>query len=165
VSAWVKLNRYTTYGVVVNRGKEGERGVFGLSVGGVYGARSQGGGFSVRLGEKASTSVRVERFADLRQWYHVAGVYNGKTVKCYVNGKETGSADVPAELRNARIRDGKGMALLIGKSAGRRSWSDTHINGVIDEVMLFDRALTERQIRQLHDARKRENRDRPTLPR
>jgi hypothetical protein len=154
VSAWVKLSRHTTYGHVVNRGKEGKSGAFGISVGGVYGAKPYDCGFSVRLGEKKSARVGVKRFADLKQWYHVAGVYDGRTVKYYVNGAEIGSADVPAELRNARIKEDKGVALVIGKSAGRPSWSDTHINGVIDEVMLFDHALTEGQIRHAYNARR-----------
>jgi hypothetical protein len=154
VSAWVKLSRYATYGHLVNRGKEGTGGAFSLSVGGVYGGKPYDCGFSVMLGQKTSVRVKVKRFADLSRWYHVAGVYDGRTVKYYVDSKEVGSEDVPEELRNKPIKEDSGMDLIIGKSATRRSWHDTHINGMIDEVMIFDHALPDTRIRQIYNSQK-----------
>jgi hypothetical protein len=154
VTAWVKLSRYATYGNLVNRGKEGAGGGFGMSVGGVYGGKPYDGGFSVRLGEKRSVSVKVKRFADLNQWYHVAGVYDGRTVTYYVDGNVIASTDVPDELRNEAIKEDSGTDLVVGKSAGRRSWLDTHINGMIDEVMIFDHALPQTRIRQIYNSQK-----------
>ena len=154
VSAWVKLSSYATYGHLVNRGNEVASGAFSISVGGVYGGKPYDCVFSVGLGEKKSVKVDVKRFAALNQWYHVAGVYDGKTVKYYVNGKEAASADVPDALANKPIKEDSGMDLLIGKSGTHRSWYDTHINGMIDEVMIFDQALTESQIRQRYNSQK-----------
>ena len=154
VSAWVKVSRYSTYGNLVGRGKEGSGGAFGISVGGVYGGKPYDCSFSVRLGEKKSASVRLKRFADLNQWYHVAGVYDGRTVKYYVNGKEIASEDVPNELTNGPIKEDSGVDLVIGSSSTRRSWHDTHINGMIDEVMIFDHALPETRIRQIYNSQK-----------
>ena len=126
-----------------------------MSVGGVYGGKPYDCGFSVKLDSNKSASVRMNRFAQLNKWYHIAGVYDGRTVKYYVNGEEAGSFDVPAGLKNKPLKESGATDLVIGRSAVNRKWSDTHINGMIDEVMLFNRALTQPAIKQIYNSQKK----------
>ena len=150
VAVRFRLDRYTTYGRVLSRGREGRGGGFGLSVGGVYGGRPYHGGFSVRLGPDQSVGDTVPRYAELGRWYQAVGVYDGETVRLYVDGKLVSSTDVPDKLRGKPLHEDDGTDLFIGRCATRRTWRDTHIVGVIDEVAIFDRALTEVEIGELH---------------
>ncbi len=68
----------------------------------------------------------------------------------YVDAVEMGSADVPEESRGAAIAVAPGAELIIGRAAGRSTWSDTHINGAIDDVRTYDRALSAQDVAALH---------------
>lgn len=151
VSAWVKLDSYTSYGKVLQRGKEGDAITFDLSIGGNYGSRTVSADFAVGFGKGRNASVTIPRFAGLNRWYHLAGVYDGRTVKYYVDGDQAGVVDVPDDLAGKPIMDKPGSDLLIGKSATARTWQDTHIVGTIDEVMIFKRGLSAAEVRRLYD--------------
>jgi len=75
-------------------------------------------------------------------WYHVVGVYDNKSMKVYVNGKEEGSGLFPAGGAgdsNARF--------YIGRTGSWRGWPDNrYFNGIIDEVVVYNRALTESEV-------------------
>jgi hypothetical protein len=74
---------------------------------------------------------------NVNEWYHIVGVYNGATMKIYVNGVEqnsvaqTGAFDVSAST------------FKIGGWAGAQYW-----NGSIDEVRLWNTARTQTEIRE-----------------
>lgn len=74
---------------------------------------------------------------NINEWYHIVGVYNGATMKIYVNGVEqnsvaqTGAFDVSAST------------FKIGGWAGAQHW-----NGSIDEVRLWNTARTQTEIRE-----------------
>ena len=72
------------------------------------------------------------------QWSHVALVSNGTNVKIYVNGEESiNNTALPAEAVTA---------LDIGRYG--RGYSDRYTNLELDEVCIWDRALTIDEIRQ-----------------
>jgi len=68
----------------------------------------------------------------LNTWSHVAAVYDGTNLKLYINGQFQGTADgsgtVPANSLNFTI--------------GADTYGSTRFNGLIDELEIFDRALT-----------------------
>ena len=70
------------------------------------------------------------------EWSHVAMVANGNSMTLYVNGKAASQSInlSPAELSSFKI-------------GSYRAWSDRNFNGQIDEVCIWDRALTEYDIR------------------
>ncbi|MBT3296833.1 MAG: LamG domain-containing protein [Verrucomicrobia bacterium] len=154
VATWFKVSSYATYGRIFNRGNVEKGGAFSITVGGTYGGKPQKSVFSVRLNDGKSVAVRLDRFAELNKWYHIAGVYDGRTAKYYINGEVAGTTDVSDDARNATVAEPPGVDLMVGKCSVRRSWRDTHINGMLDEVMIFDRALNDTQVRQLYSSPK-----------
>ena len=65
------------------------------------------------------------------QWHHVALVCDGKTVRAYLNGKEEMSADLPGE-------SARSLPLFLGG----RSDNSSNWEGRLDEVAIFERALS-----------------------
>lgn len=72
----------------------------------------------------------------LSTWYHLAGVYDGSTLYLYVNGILKNSMAVPSVLVN------NGRTISIGSDAGAQKF----FNGLIDEVSIWNIALTPQQV-------------------
>ena len=87
------------------------------------------------------------------QWTHLAGSFDGSTVRMYVNGNEEASARVPSPVVPSKypLRIGAGT---FDKSAARK------YEGLVDQVMVFDRALSSEEIEQIHKATKSEKTER-----
>jgi Concanavalin A-like lectin/glucanases superfamily len=163
LSAWVKLRQFTTYGHVMGRGEvTGEKcGGFMLTLGGVYGDKWIPGNFVVNTGADKSLTASSKTFAAgvaqypaLDQWYHLVGTYDGKTIRYYVNGSldgETRNTDVGRPLW-----DDSCSKLVIGTVHRKPfiDWCDMYFDGLMDEVMVFDRALSENEVRQLYTSMK-----------
>ncbi len=79
-------------------------------------------------------------------WVHVVWVFNSNTVTAYKNGIQCSSDDLGVPLGN--LDDG--FIIEIGQFSSRaRAW-----NGMLDEVMIYNRALSESEIQQIYDAQK-----------
>ncbi|HTL56951.1 MAG TPA: LamG-like jellyroll fold domain-containing protein [Candidatus Limnocylindrales bacterium] len=75
-------------------------------------------------------------------WYHVAMTYDGSALKLFVNGNLDGSLPVTGPIT---VSD---MPLLIGGHA-EGPWN---FNGVVDEVSLYNRALSSSEIQSIYDS-------------
>jgi hypothetical protein len=71
------------------------------------------------------------------RWSHVAATYDGRALRLYVDGREVSRRAVSGALQTPST------PLWIG---GNRPYGE-HFEGLIDEVRVYDRALTEAQIR------------------
>jgi hypothetical protein len=72
------------------------------------------------------------------RWYHVAGTYDGNTVKIYLDGVLQGSEDVGS------IQVGNSSPLYFGyNDVGGYPY---YLDGSLDEVAIFTRALTAPEI-------------------
>jgi hypothetical protein len=89
----------------------------------------------VRVGQK---TVRVAGGRRLKagRWQFVALTYDGKTVRLYRNGSRLAKRRAKGAISRS-VR-----ALTFGASAGRRQ----HFRGAIDNVRVYTRALTARQL-------------------
>ncbi len=81
-----------------------------------------------------------------RNWHHIAGTYDGSSVRLYVDGAEVGSG-TPASI-SIGYNFTKYNDLLIGKYEGCL----LPFMGDIDEVEIFNRALTASEIQAIHSA-------------
>ncbi len=104
-----------------------------------------GGGVKLRFRLKAggvtSTLLSSVNLAD-GQWTHVAGTYDGSNMRVYVNGAEVGSV-----AKTGAVDSNPAVPFWIGgnpDSPTSRPW-----NGKIDDVRIYDGALTLAEIRAL----------------
>ncbi|WP_052467157.1 choice-of-anchor D domain-containing protein [Psychroserpens damuponensis] len=72
------------------------------------------------------------------EWHHVSAIYNGTTVKLYIDGVEDASANRSAPVQT----DDSFFIAAAGKNAPTQ-----HFRGNIDEVRVWDTALTPTQLR------------------
>ena len=118
----------------------------GTSEAGTYYLYSDGS--SVRMTVKSATkrydAVMPDTDFPYNQWVCVAGVYDESSVKLFVDSTEIASASAPADLgSNTR-------PVTIGKyQRGGYQFS-----GIIDEVMIFNRALSKQEIKHLYNSHK-----------
>jgi hypothetical protein len=72
------------------------------------------------------------------EWLHLAGTYDGTTVKCYVNAQVVGTelaAAIPLS------QDSNDLAI-----ANKADADDTPLNGTVDDVRVYNRALTAAEV-------------------
>ena len=82
------------------------------------------------------------------QWYHIAAVRTGNTNIIYLDGTLIGT-----QTAGSNVDTGSGGFARIGQIAPNGvAGIDRHLHGRIDEVELFDRALTEAEIRAIYEA-------------
>lgn len=78
----------------------------------------------------------------LNEWHHVAGVYDGKEIRSYLDGEMAGKIAKSGKI-DATTGD-----LVIGRD--NRSGCDTRKCGqTIDEVMIWSRVLSEDEVKQI----------------
>jgi hypothetical protein len=79
---------------------------------------------------------------DITQWHHYVGTYDGEEIKLYIDGVQAGSAT----LRTGGINADPGP-LYIGRDDGQSSYFD----GLIDEVAVYGKALSDLGISSLYN--------------
>ncbi|MDT8301000.1 MAG: LamG domain-containing protein [Sedimentisphaerales bacterium] len=78
--------------------------------------------------------VYVGKNLERGEWAHIACSHDGTTLKCYLNGEETDSTPMGAITSSP-------TPVLIGSDGWRSDWI-----GAIDEVVIYDRALSESEV-------------------
>lgn len=81
-------------------------------------------------------------------WYYVVGTYDGETLRLYVNGVEVASNPSPSGPIFTGVGD-----LCIGAHNNQNNCIETtvgHFNGLIDEVRIYNRALSALEISYLY---------------
>jgi hypothetical protein len=78
--------------------------------------------------------------APLGQWTHVVATYDNRTMRLYVNGEEKASLE-----RGGAIIPSGAMVCIGNYGPGNTAAA---FNGVLDEVRIYNRALTAEEVRQ-----------------
>ncbi|MBD2843958.1 hypothetical protein IDH44_02030 [Paenibacillus sp. IB182496] len=137
VTAWVYADDFDTNGRIIS--KENGPGSQGWSL---YAGADGKGRFQIATG--ADTTVPVETASALPagQWVHLAGVYEpGTALRIYVNGvlDQAVTADVPT----AQVVNGNAVFI------GRQPDFSSPFAGKLDELYVFDQALTTAEVEAL----------------
>lgn len=106
-------------------------------------------GFSFRIwtGQGITPGFYGKTELKQKEWYHIAGTYDGKNVEMYINGEP--------ESKKGALTDGKadwkpqwGGQITPGEKLQLKFGPESYTGG-IDEIVLFNRALTNDEIKQL----------------
>jgi hypothetical protein len=149
ISAWVNSNDFSGQGaecctVIANK--------LGFSPNRGYSLQTSpsDGNFRFYIASNGTTlaSIFSATVASTGFWYHLVGVYNAasQTMDIYVNGtldNGTLTGTVPASQHS-----NNGQDFMIG---GREDHADMHFDGTIDEVRIYDRALSSEEVRRLYN--------------
>lgn len=128
VSVWVYLLQYKESDIL-------QKGL-NLTTGG-YTLWVEANG-NLRWGAQASNNwVSATNDPDLNLWEHIAGTYNGSTLRLYINGELDNSLSVANAFTNV-------ANLSIG-----HGW-DGYLNGLVDELAIFNRTLSAQEIKNLY---------------
>jgi hypothetical protein len=137
VAAWVKSTSPGAVGYVLAKGGSGcTAASYALYTGGSGGLYFYiFSGSSYKLSPNAGTSVWDG------YWHHVAGTFDGSVVRLYVDGSEIGSG------ASTTIAIGYDLPTTDDFFVGAyRGSCNLHFNGLIDEVRMWDRALSADEI-------------------
>ncbi len=93
-------------------------------------------GFQFNADPGGSTWISVQERLPAGEWYHIVGTLDGNDVRCYLNGVETETKPMSG------IASGDGRLYI-----GQDGWVNV-FDGAVDEVKIYDRALSEAEIRQ-----------------
>ncbi|MFD7642551.1 LamG domain-containing protein [Kitasatospora sp. NPDC059795] len=142
VSSWVQFNGATTNRVAVSQNGP-DYYAFALGAYFVNNETESRWTFKVQsaAGDADNTTLSVSGgVAQVGQWTHLTGVYDAaaRSLLLYVNGTLAGTATAPSSLW-----DGHGP-VQIGRDRWKGQWSAAW-PGSVDEVKLWDRALTAAQ--------------------
>ena len=143
ISAWIKtVDRDGFFNRIVDKDF---RNAYCLRLGGDYNGKAGRG----KLGlESSRGGISSDRVLDDNQWHFVATAYDGKTVRCYVDGEEKSHP-----VRNSDPLKKSTWDLCIGNSVVDYSTGEfLAFDGLIDEVRIYNRALSEAEIKALATA-------------
>lgn len=93
--------------------------------------------------EEGSQQVVYEEPLDSDAWHTYTLTYDGVTAKAYRDGEEVASRDL-----NETIRDGVNYIMVGGHTP-----NDWYASGVIDDVRIYERALTGNEVQRLYQMR------------
>ena len=143
VAAWVKLRRKDSNGSVVCKHDwpDGKSRGYVLRC---YSAEHIN--FTIGAGGWKSTDGKTRMPAN--QWVHVAGTFDGKAIRVFVNGRLDGANEIKQAYTPSPI------PLRIGHAAYALE-KKRKFDGQIDDVMIWDRALSEEQLLDVFNDQKR----------
>ena len=146
VEAWIKVSAFAASSfqnsIVSKDGWSVGEGGFVLRCGGngILSFNIAGKSFagtSQSWKEALSTTAAIP----LNTWTHVAGTFDGTTLKCFVNGVQVGSLPYSGTI------DGNTQYHTeIGRLADTQQGQGRYFNGYIDEVHIWERALPASEI-------------------
>ncbi len=97
-------------------------------------------GFSIKIGNVAQTAYSPKPIS-LNEWTHVVGTYDGAKLCLYLNGKLVNAFAVTGTINNNH-----GSLYIGGDTA------NANFKGLIDEVCIYERALTAGEVLNQYEA-------------
>jgi len=138
ISAWVKTATTDTDQYIINK-QENVANEFGYTLAITSGNKAY---FNVLKQNDSAAAATGTSPISSGAWYHFTGVYDGSTVKIYVDGRQENSA--PESFSSS-------TQSLANLEIGRFYNATNYFNGQIDEVQVYNYALTQEQIKNLYN--------------
>jgi len=135
--AWVRVNEPTEWGGVVGCMQDNGPNEFGFILG--YNKTGFFLGVATEAAKKLTYLTGKTEY-ERGKWYHVAGVYDGKQMRLYVNGR----LDATGDEQKGPVRYAKAAPLVIGRY--RDDDEDFPTRGAIKEVLLCHHAASADQV-------------------
>jgi len=155
VEAWVALGAYPKHICpILDNQRDPAHGYFN---GFMFGIDAMGR-LMLRMASNGRNEVLFSSESiKLNEWTHVAGSYEDKEMVVYINGKEAGRLEAPDGFSPIQEDDFHWVSVLIGQSRDKhRPYGTirplgtnpvvTNLDAIIDEVKLYDRALSEADV-------------------
>ncbi|TAN34011.1 LamG domain-containing protein [Patescibacteria group bacterium] len=141
LSAWIKASTWNTISLILDKYNNGGASEMGF----IFDTRNLGAGQKL-LFYVGSGGIDVTGTTTLNAntWYHVAAVRNGDNAYVYVNGAQDGTASGLAARNAASSKN-----LQIGVENG-----GSYFPGSLDDVRVYNRALSAAEVKQLYQATK-----------
>ena len=137
ISAWVKRTSFGAVHRILHKG-----GQSSVALDYTFGFGTSSTVFFYASKSTSSTvGVRTNQAYTTNEWLHIVGTYNGTTYRIYVNGVE-----MPTQ--GATGTNTSTSSLFIGA----RNDGDQHMNGYIDDVRIYNRALSQEEITTLYNS-------------
>ncbi len=136
VMAWVKVDAFDTWGGFVGCVQDNGS----TENGWVLGSRNNKFSFALRSSGTALNYLTDPATSATGTWYHVAGTYDGTTLKLYVNGVQKASATT----QTGAIKYAASHWLTMGRYKDEDE--DWKHDGGLDEVYIVNRALSATEI-------------------
>ncbi len=102
--------------------------------------------FDNGLWKESQEYVGSKTLLDTGKWYFIVGVWDGTTIKIYLNGELKNSKKVSATIGNYD------SDLFIGTYGG--DISRYAFKGIIDDIAIFNEALSSAEIEQIYNITK-----------
>jgi len=158
VSAWAKLSSFPAVpcnnSAILANGPDngsGASGDYGLLVGDTGGCGSATGVKVLEFyiddssGNQYAATVTVPGNIVLGRWYLLSATYDGTGIIVYLNGVAIGSAAVTATIGSNT------NPITVGSNYGNPSSYRYYVNGSIDDVRIYNRALSASEVQSLYD--------------
>jgi Concanavalin A-like lectin/glucanases superfamily len=137
LSAWVKFNTLSRAGSILVKGTANSFGMYSLR----YDSIGQKLDFQINFLDYIQGQPKIvssNTYLQTYQWYNVIGIFDGSYMKIYINGQSENSLYMPKTL-GSNFSD-----LKIGRSA-----EGSFLNGDLDDIRIYNRALNDMEIQQL----------------
>jgi len=139
-AGWAKIGDESTteyYGILHSPARQ-PRGS------GVWLGYYQSGQLRFRVEDAAGSPVIQAAVANYTEWHHAAGTYDGSTMRLYVDGVEV--ASTTKLLSGSIIADGDYVIAATDVDSTAR-----HFPGSLDDVRIYNRALSADEVRRLYE--------------
>ncbi len=136
IEAWVNPSNLTGYKTAICKENSTNNLSYALSPNNnTSGAANQRPNTRIRIGTTTTTVTGTTKLA-LNTWTHIASTYDGAVLRFYINGTQVSTANVTGNMVTTTnpLRIGGTTALA------------QYFTGLIDEVRIYNRALTQAQI-------------------
>jgi chitodextrinase len=135
LAAWVRVNSFsgTSEQRIISKstGSSKQGSYWTLSV--VRSGRKRVLGFNLRAGGSTTTLTAPTGPLTAGTWFHTAAIYDGSTMRLYLNGVEVGRLSKTGTIATNPI---------VPADIGRSPAGEDYLRGAIDDVRIYSRALT-----------------------